>query len=357
MLRKKQSVIAAVWVIATSLLVTGAGWSAEAPFFQGKTLTILEGRAAGGTGSLRVQGAVKYLQKYLPGNPTVVYRYMSGAGGVAAVNYLVNADKPDGLTIGSVSSGIVASEIVGASAVRFKLDDLVFLGSGSAGNPAAVVIRPGLKLDSVEKLRAYKGLRFANRSVGHTQYIRDRLTAFILELTEPRWILGYGDDEVRLSLERGEADAMFGGIPGLLRESPHWFQQGYTVPVVFRSMKGQGAERYPNFPQGSPTVDQFADTELKRAVLRLYNNSRPGTTVFFVPKGVPEPALKALKGAFDKVWQDPQFVKESEAIVGEPADPLTGDEIHRALREIPKDPKIMEIYKQLIGAGPLPPSR
>ncbi len=37
------------------------------------------------------------------------------------------------------------------------------------------------------------------------------------------------------------------------------------------------------------------------------------------------------------------------------ADPITGEEIEQTLRNRPKDPKLMKLYRQLIGAGPLPP--
>ena len=44
---------------------------AQTPFYQGKTLTIVHGRAAGGSGDLRVRAVAPFLQKYLPGNPNV----------------------------------------------------------------------------------------------------------------------------------------------------------------------------------------------------------------------------------------------------------------------------------------------
>ncbi len=35
---------------------------------------------------------------------------------------------------------------------------------------------------------------------------------------------------------------------------------------------------------------------------------------------------------------------------------MVGEEIEANLRKLPTDPKIMAIYKQIIGGGPLPPS-
>jgi hypothetical protein len=76
-----------------------------------------------------------------------------------------------------------------------------------------------------------------------------------------------------------------------------------------------------------------------------------------VAKGIPGPALKALNDAFDRLWKDPQFAEEYKKLSGEPTDPITGLEIQQVLDRMPKEPKVMEVYKQIITAGPLPPAR
>ena len=328
-----------------------------APYYEGKSLVVIEGRRPGGTGSLRTQATMKYVQKHLPGNPTIVYRYMPGGGGTAAANHLANRDKRDGLTIGNIGTGLFSNVMFGARGVRHKLEDFDFLGAGTTGGPYLLLVRPGLGLDSVEKLRAYKGLRFGQRSVGHSMYTLDRLMAFILELNEPKWILGYSSQEIIMALGRDEADAQSTNLFSFIRRNRlETLKEGYTIPVYFRNTKGRGGEFVPQFPQ-RPHVDDYADTKLKREVLKFHNSSRPGGSNFLVPKGIPPAALKALRQAFADTWKDPAFAKEYKQLTGEPADPVWGEEIHRALEQVPKDPKIKKTYKQIVGAGPLPPSR
>jgi len=67
--------------------------------------------------------------------------------------------------------------------------------------------------------------------------------------------------------------------------------------------------------------------------------------------------LKALREGFNRMFNDPQFARDYERLTAEETDPMTGEEIEEVLRLMPKDPKIAEIYKQLIGAGPLPAAR
>ncbi|HEX9878581.1 MAG TPA: hypothetical protein VGB25_00130 [Candidatus Binatia bacterium] len=185
-----RALLGTLLILGCGVSTQGATAGAAAPYFEGKTITVVEGRSPGGSGNIKTQLSIQAMLKYLPGKPAVVYRYIPGAGGARSVNHVIGKAPRNGLVIGGVSTAVVSSVITGARGVRFKLEDLVWLGTSAPGSPTAVVVRPGLGIDSVEKLRAYKGLRFPNRNVGHTIYIRDRLTAFVLELKEPRWVLG-----------------------------------------------------------------------------------------------------------------------------------------------------------------------
>jgi tripartite-type tricarboxylate transporter receptor subunit TctC len=270
---------------------------------------------------------------------------------------MASVAKRDGLTIGNIGSSMITNAVMGAPGVRYKLDDFIYLGSASTGGPYTLITGSRLGFDSVEKLRAYQGLRFAQRSVGHTMYILDRMFAYIVELKEPRWVLGYSESEIDLAISKGEADAQSNNIHTILKEASQRMKGDYIFPILMKNAAGRGAEMGLQFPQNLPTLDQYTDTELKRAVLRFHNGSRPTSAPYFAPKGIPEPAQRALKEAFGKVWKDPQFLSEYPAIAGEPADPMTGEQIEDVLSQLPKDLKIRDIYKQIISAGPLPPGR
>jgi tripartite-type tricarboxylate transporter receptor subunit TctC len=349
-----------LWFLLSLLFLASAfeqALAGEAPFYQGKTLTLVEGRSPGGTGSVRAQAVVKYLRKHLAGNPAIVYQYMPGGGGTAAANHMAHIARRDGLTIGNIGSSMISNAVMGSPGVRYKLDDFIYLGSASTGGPYTLITASRLGLDSVDKLRAYRGLRFAQRSVGHTMYILDRMFAYILELAEPAWVVGYKESELDLAISKGEADAQSNNVHTILKEAGHWMKGDYVFPIVMKNAQGKGVETAPQFPQNLPTLDQHANTELKRAVLRFHNGSRPTSAPYFAPRGIPEPAVRALKEAFDKIWQDPEFLREYPLIAAEPADPVTGQEIEEVLKQLPQDPKIRDIYKQLISAGPLPPVR
>src|SRR5262245_38656493 len=70
---------------------------AQAPFYQGKTVTIIAGTAPGGIGDNRVKATMPFLRKYIPGNPAVVVQYMDGGGGRQVGNHMYSKASADGL--------------------------------------------------------------------------------------------------------------------------------------------------------------------------------------------------------------------------------------------------------------------
>ena len=50
----------------------------QSPYYQGKTIIFMQGRDPGGVGDLRNKVMFQFLQKYLPGHPTIISEYMPG---------------------------------------------------------------------------------------------------------------------------------------------------------------------------------------------------------------------------------------------------------------------------------------
>src|SRR5437868_3506995 len=92
--------------IGICLFVCVAGWSPAAAqaSFQGKTVTMIIGFAAGGGTDAYGRLAANYFATYLPGQPNVVPRNVPGAEGITAMNYIVQQTVPDGYTIAACSS-------------------------------------------------------------------------------------------------------------------------------------------------------------------------------------------------------------------------------------------------------------
>ena len=101
----------------------------QAPFYQGKTVTVVISTSPGGTGDLRVKALLPFLRKHIPGNPTVLAEYMEGGGGRKAGNYMFRTARADGLTIGAMGSGVVALQLMRESGVMYEIDKFIYLGA------------------------------------------------------------------------------------------------------------------------------------------------------------------------------------------------------------------------------------
>ena len=113
----KFSVPAFLIAILMSLTFHNKPALSQTDFYRGKTITIIQGRDPGGSGDLRAKAMIPFLQKHIPGNPTVISEYMPGGGGRKAANHVFRSSRPDGLTIGNAGSSMVQLELLGESGV------------------------------------------------------------------------------------------------------------------------------------------------------------------------------------------------------------------------------------------------
>ncbi|HEX7231699.1 MAG TPA: hypothetical protein VF452_14970 [Candidatus Binatia bacterium] len=322
----------------------------QTPFYQGKTITIIHGRAPGGSGDLRVRAVIPFLQKYIPGNPSFVHEYMDGGGGRKAANFVFSQARADGLNIGNVGGGVVANAILGEQGVQYDLDKMPFIGSPYSSTHYMFVTRRDVGLRNLEKLRAYSGLRIGAQSVGHTNYTLGRIFAAILGLKDSKYVTGYSIPERDVALMRGEIDAITNSDDFYAR-NPEWVQKELVdFHIVMEIPKG---EKHPLFSK-LPEVDTFAKNERTRKLLSMFRLFRLSGSPFILPPATPKDRADIIKEGLRRAFKDPDFVKEYRKVVGEDPTPLLPDENERAIRELPRDPETVELFKKFAGAGALP---
>jgi len=324
---------------------------AQEDFYKGKTVTIIQGRDPGGTGDVRARTVVPYLQKYLPGNPTILMEYMPGGGSRKAANHLFTSVKPDGLTLGNVSNGMVASAILGTRGVLYDLDKFLLLGSPFSRHHAVFVVRGELGLDTLEKLRAASGIRIGGQSVGFSTYNEGRIFAYILRLKDPKFVTGYGGAELDPALLRGEIDARSTSADSILRRNPGWLQKDVVnFHSIIEVPKG---DKHPQFMK-IPPLDTLATSDLDRKIVALQRAFRVTGQPFIAPPGIPKDRAAMLQSAFRKTYLDPQFQKDYKAVTRDEPTPLLPENHEQAIAEIPRDREVIEVFNKLVGAGPLP---
>ena len=202
----------------------------QTSFYEGKTIRIVQGRSPGGFGDMRVKALIPFMQKHIPGRPTILSEYMPGGGGRTAANHIFKMASPDGLTMGNAGAGLVTNAVLGGPGVEYRLEKLIFLGAPDGGSYQSLfVTRKEIGAGNLDKLRAAAGVRIGSVAVGHSTYNEGRLFAYFLDLKEPRFVTGYAGPEIDLALERGEVDARAQNIDNFLKRSSNWIDKGSRV--------------------------------------------------------------------------------------------------------------------------------
>ena len=324
----------------------------QAPFYQGKTITIVRGSAPGGVGEMRTRAVANYLKKHIPGNPTVMIEFMAGAGGTKAANYLYRGARTDGLVIGSAPSGMVSSAILGEAGVQYDLDKFIYLGSPNSESHYVFFTNRKLGLGSMEKLRSHAGLRIGAQTVGHPIYLTGRLFALILGFKEPKFVVGYSSPELDVALLNGELDATPGVASSVVKQNPEFLEKGL---VDFHSIiEIPRGDKHPRFAQ-LPELDSFVKSEKERKLLALHRTFRLAGSPFVLPPGTPKERADILREAMRRIYSDKEFLAEYQKMTGEEASPLLPDANEKAIKELPREQEVIEFYKLLGGTQPLPP--
>ena len=327
---------------------------AQASFFQGKTVTIVQGRDPGGTGDLRVKALFPFLQKYIPGNPTIVSEYMPGGGSRKAANHIYRTARPDGLTIGNFSSAVVSLAVLGESGVLYDIDKFFYLGSPYSTYHAVFISRKQAGFSSIEKLQAASGIKVGAQSVGFSTYNEGRLFSYLLGLKDPKFIAAYGGAELDPALARGEIDARATGPDTLLQRNSEWLEKDLIdIHAIMETPKG---DKHPD-PRFSrlPEIETFAKSDKERKVVQLQRAFRVTGTPFVLPPATPKDRVEILQEAFRKTFRDPEFFREYKKLTADDPTPLLPENHEKAIKEIPRDPEAIALFKKLVSAEPLPP--
>ena len=324
---------------------------AQAPFYQGKTITVIVSSDAGGTSDIRVKSLMPYLQKNIPGNPTIVVEYMPGGGGRKAANHVFRTVRPDGLTIGSMGTTLLAAAIQGESGVLYDLSKFIYLGSSDATTQHIFSTRKDVGLTNVEKLRAALGLRIGAQSIGHNIYITGRLFAYFLSLKDPRMVVGYSGPEVDLALLRGEVDARSSLIASIVQRTPEWLDKNLVdFHAVFETPKGNRHARFAHLPE----LETFAKSDRERKVLELQRAIRLGGSAIVLPPNTPRDRVEILQGAMRKALNDPGFSAHFRKLVGEEPPPLMPEELQKVIQDVPREPEVVALFNKIAGGDRLP---
>jgi len=325
----------------------------QTPFYQGKTLKIVN-NDPGGTAGMRVKAVVPYLRKYIPGNPTIVIEFIEGGGGRRAANHMFRTAHPDGLTIGALSSSVIGLNVMRETGVMYDIDKFIYIGTPVSENHNVIYTRRELGLNTLEKLRAATGIRIGAQEVGAVAYTTGRLFAYFLDLKAPKFVTGYSSLEADVALMNAEIDSRANNTTSVLRRNREWVEKGIMDFHAILAVPKGDKHPHPRFAE-LPEIESFAKTEKEKKLLAMWRGFRTATSPYVLPPGTPKERVEILQDAMRKVFKDPEFRAEFRKLVTDDASPLMPEDLVKVIREMPRDAETIEMLKKFSGVETLPP--
>jgi len=120
------TLLSASIAVALTLAAPARAQSVE-DFYRGRSITVLVGFTAGGGYDLYARLLGRHMGRHVPGNPTMVVQNMPGAGSMKATQYVYGVAAKDGLTLATVSRGMVTEPLLNAA--NFDATKLTWLGT------------------------------------------------------------------------------------------------------------------------------------------------------------------------------------------------------------------------------------
>ncbi|GAA0942493.1 hypothetical protein GCM10009559_38650 [Pseudonocardia zijingensis] len=260
---------------------------------EGQTITLVAPASPGGGFDTLARVIAEPLGGEL--GAQVIVENRPGAGGLLAVNRLVNAPA-DGTQLALMSgTGAAASVLGGAEGADFALRDLSYIGRVAQEDTLLVTSPQG---GTWSDALASDDFRFGSTGPGGTDYATATLLIEAFQL-RGRIVTGFpGQSEAMLALLQGNIDGLIGTADD--RRSP--IESGEVVPIL--SITPERADVAPDAPAIGELDLRPEQRSLLDALLTLNELGRP----LVGPAGIEPGTLECLRTAFAAVAQDPAVV-------------------------------------------------
>lgn len=306
---------------AAAALLSGSALAAD---FSGKTIEWVIPFSEKGGSAKWANFYAPLLSEALPGQPTVVVKFMPGAGSTKGANFFQRQKGGDGTLIFGSSGSTQFPYLLGDPRVKYEYKDWnVVLASGTGG---VAYLPPDLGAKFDGSANGLKDVDFIYGSQGATRLDLVPLLAWkMLGLkVEPVFgVKGRGDG--RLMFERGEANIDYQTSSGYLKGVVSLVNDGKAAPMMsWGALDASGnIVRDPTFPD-MPTFKEVCEKtdgcetsgESWDAWKAFFVAGFPAQKMVFLPNGTDQDIIDTFSTAFETIKARADFGDISEKRLG-----------------------------------------
>ncbi len=324
------------------LLAAGAAGAQETPekFYAGRALRIIVPYAPPSGFDSYARVLARHITRHIPGNPTMSVQAIPGAGGLNAVQSLINVAPRDGSVIGLILPPNTTDPLLNPDQAKFDPRAFDWLGSISTETSTCGIWSDRMK--SRDDLTTSEFIMGATGPAGGTAVEARTLKAVFGY--KFRLVMGYpGIADIRLAIAKGEVDGHCAlSLTTLKTEVRDEWAAG-KIKLVYQS----GLERHPELPDTPTAFEQARTTEdlqTLKLVLAPWTYGRPVTA----PPQIPRDRLEVLRRAFAATMIDREFVEDATKLNLE-VRPFAPEKMTQLIGELFATPKaVVERTRRII---------
>jgi tripartite-type tricarboxylate transporter receptor subunit TctC len=318
-----------------ALMLTAAitfGWSdidaasAADASFKGKRINVIIGSSPGGgtDGTTRLVG--RYLEKYLPGKPRLVYRNMPAGHGVKASNYFANEVPTDGTFWMGGSSSYLDANNLRKKVVKYNPTKYKYIGGIDRGG-SVVVMRKSLleNLTDKSKKPVVAGVIDGSRTWAQMLLWGSEYLGWNI-----KFVVGYpGSAALVLAARKGEID-MFG--TSQLSVHKNVSKTGEFIGLTQIGQFADGKNNRRTSFQEVPVITEIMKGKTKGLAKKAYEYWQQANQIdkwYALPPKTPANIVAAYMVAFAKAAKDPDFTKFGKLQFSTDFAPQTGPDVFK----------------------------
>ena len=295
--------LAAGALMAGSLAWAGSAGAAETgkDFYNGKTVQWIIATGPGGGHDYYARLFARHMEKALPGS-TFVTINKPGAGHRIGAN-LIYVSKPNGLTIGNFTTGLIYTQIQNLKGVKFDLAKMSWIGKGGSDIRVVSVAHNSEYQTWDDVLNSKREVKFNASGVGSGAYNDAFLIAEAYNVPY-RILVGYQASGAALSMLRGETDALVGGMSSGM----NYVRAGQTKMILRFGETAQFAKLMKDMPDAV----KLAKTPQQKQLAQMLTTYGQLSRIIAGPPDIVPDRLKALRAAFMEAAGSPQLLEEAK---------------------------------------------
>ena len=293
------------WLAIALGLLTIASPALADDFYKGKQIRLIAGFPAGNDYDLGARLLIKYLPKYIPGQPTIIVQNMPQAASVVAANYLYVQAPRDGTMFGSFSRNIVNDALTGQANVVIDPRKVIWLGATS--RPSRVCARwytaPVKTPADLFTQEFIVGAAGATSSLAILPTVLNKVLG-----TKFRIVEGYqGMGDAMLAMQRGETQGMCASY-AQFRIGDELARDG-KITFLLRAEQAPLVEL-----PGVPSIFDYAKTDEQRQLMQFVFSSTEFGRPYAFPPEVPQDRVDIMRKAIADAAHDPDLLAEAANI-------------------------------------------